>query len=176
MPPEGFLDNGNIRLRFCKTTRDTNGELLEMEAIYRPTSTPPPAHFHPKQEETFTIVSGSLRFVVDGQERIVSSGSRVVIPPRVIHAAGNITSEETRVIWQVRPALRTQQFFELMYELAAGGKTNSRGAPNLLHMALIANHYRDEFVLASPPQVVQTCIFGILAPFARLFGYSAAIR
>jgi quercetin dioxygenase-like cupin family protein len=175
MPPEGFLDNGNIRLRFCKTTRDTNGELLEMEAIYRPASSPPPAHFHPKQEETFSVVSGSLRFVVEGQERIVCSGSRVVIPPRVIHAAGNITSEETRVIWQVQPALRTQQFFELMYGLAASGKTNSRGAPNLLHMALIANHYRDEFVLANPPLAVQTCIFGILAPLARLFGYSATI-
>src|SRR5215470_5495475 len=62
MPPEGFLDNGNIQLRFCKTSRDTNGELLEMEAIYRPTSSPPPAHFHPKQEETFTVVSGSLGF------------------------------------------------------------------------------------------------------------------
>jgi len=87
MPSEGFLDNGNIRLRFSKTSRDTNGELLEMEAIYRPTSSPPPAHFHPKQEETFTVVSGSLRFVVEGQERIVGSGSRVVIPQRVIHAA-----------------------------------------------------------------------------------------
>src|SRR5262245_5312311 len=170
MASDGFLDNGNIRLRFCKTYRDTNGELLEMEAIYRPTSSPPPAHFHPKQEETFTVVSASLRFVVEGQERIVSSGSRVVIPPRQIHAAANITSEETRVIWQIRPALRTQQFFEVMYGLAAAGKTNSRGVPNLLHMALIANHYQDEFVLASPPRIVQTCIFGILAPLARVLG------
>jgi len=175
MPPEGFLDNGNIRLRFCKTSIDTNGELLEMEAIYQPTSSAPPAHFHPKQEETFTVVSGSLRFVVEGDERIVSSGSRVVIPPRLIHAAANITSEETRVIWQVRPALRTQQLFELMYGLAAAGKTNSRGAPNLLHMALIATHYQDEFVLASPPPPIQTCIFGILAPLARMLGYRATI-
>ena len=144
-----------------------------MEAIYRPTSSPPPAHFHPKQEETFTVVSGSLRFVVEGQEQIVSSGSRVVIPQRVIHAAGNTTLEETRVIWQVRPALRTQQFFELVYGLAAAGKTNSRGVPNLLQAALIARHYHDEFVLASPPQLVQTCIFGILAPIARLLGYRA---
>ena len=63
-----------------------------------------------------------------------------------------------------------------LYGLAAEGKTNSRGAPNVLQMALIANHYRDEFVLASPPRSVQTCIFGILAPLARLFGYSATIR
>ena len=67
------------------------------------------------------------------------------------------------------------QFFELTYGSAAAGKTNSRGVPNLLHAALIARHYQDEFVLASPPLLVQTCVFGLLAPLARVLGYSATI-
>lgn len=167
MQSQDYLDNGNIRLRFCRTGRETNGELLEMEAIYRPSSSRPPAHFHPKQEETFSIVSGALRFVVDGREQMVSSGDRIIIPPGAVHAAANPTSEETRVIWQVRPALRTQQFFETLYGLAGSSKTNSQGVPNLLQMALIATEYKQEFVLASPPRVVQACIFGILSPIVR---------
>src|SRR5262245_6298240 len=113
-----YIDNGNIRLRSLKTSRETDRQLLEMEAIYHPTSHRPPAHFHPRQEETFTIISGSLRFVIEGREQTISSGNRVVIPARSVHAASNITSEETHVIWQVRPALRTQQFFETVYGLA----------------------------------------------------------
>jgi mannose-6-phosphate isomerase-like protein (cupin superfamily) len=173
MRRDEYLDNGNIRLRFSKTGRDTQGELLEMEATYHPSSLRPPAHYHPKQEETFRIVAGALQIVVDGRERVVSAGESVVIPPGCIHAANNAVSEETQVIWQVRPALRTQQFFETLYGLAAAGKTNSSGAPNVLQMAVIAKAYRDEFVLASPPRLIQNCIFGILAPIARALGYRA---
>jgi quercetin dioxygenase-like cupin family protein len=173
MQSQKYLDNGNVRLRFCRTGDETNGELLEMEAIYRPSSPLPPAHFHPKQEEIFAVLSGSLRFVVDGREQMVSPGDRIVIPPGAVHAASNPSSEETRVIWQVRPALRTRQFFETLYGLAGSGKTNSQRVPNLLQMALIATEYKQEFVLASPPRVIQACIFGILSPIARALGYRA---
>jgi quercetin dioxygenase-like cupin family protein len=44
-----------------------------------------PAHQHPN-EQVANVLSGSLRFVVDGEELIASAGESVVIPPDVPHA------------------------------------------------------------------------------------------
>ena len=167
------LDNGNIRLTFRRTERDTAGAFLEMEAVYRAGSLRPPAHFHPAQEELFEIVEGSLRFNVGGEERTVKAGERLVIPARTVHQAWNDSAGETRAVWTVRPALRTQRMFETLYGLAMDGKTNAAGTPNLLQTVMVAREYRNEFVVATPPVFVQNCVFGILAPIASLLGYRA---
>src|SRR5207237_8547002 len=88
------IDNGFIKLTFLRTADDTDGALLEMAARYRPHSPEPPAHYHPKQEETFEIVSGALRFVVGGVEHVVHAGERIVIPAGAVHSACNPTDEE----------------------------------------------------------------------------------
>ena len=167
---EHHLDNGQIRLRFLRTAADTGGELLEMEAIYRPVSKAPPAHFHPAQEETFEVLSGALRFVIDGRQIDLGAGEQLVIPAGTIHRAHNAGTEEARVIWQTRPALRSQQFYETLYGLAMDGRTNADGVPGLLQVALIMTGHAGEFVLASPPRIIQKALFGMLAAIARTLG------
>ena len=41
-------------------------ELLVMDAAYPDGAGMPPAHFHPSQTETFTIVEGRMRAIIDG--------------------------------------------------------------------------------------------------------------
>jgi hypothetical protein len=72
---------------------------------------------------------------------------------------------------QTRPALKTETFFETIYSLAQDGKTNSKGAPNLLQYAVIARSYAEEFRLTSPPWPVQRVLFAILAPIGKLLGH-----
>jgi hypothetical protein len=55
--------------------------------------------------------------------------------------------------------------------LAKDGKTNKKGLPNLLSMAVILREYRDEVRLARPPAAVQNTIFGALAVLGRSVGY-----
>jgi hypothetical protein len=78
---------------------------------------------------------------------------------------------EARVIWQVRPAMKTQTFFETLYGLAAEGRTNSEGRPNLLQLAVLLRDYRDEFVLSRPSLPLQKLLFGALAGVGKLLGY-----
>ena len=159
------------RLIFRKTARDTAGELLEVESVYtKPTPSRPPAHFHPRQEERFEVLSGNLIANVDGEERALAKVELLVIPPGTPHA---MWAEEsgTRVNWQTLPALNTEAFFETLWGLAKDGKTNEKGVPNLLRVALIAREYEAEFRLASPPWVVQRVLFGLLAPVGRLRRY-----
>jgi quercetin dioxygenase-like cupin family protein len=134
---ENWLDNGNIRLKFLKTGDD----LLEMEAIYRPGAPPPPAHFHPRQVEYFQVLSGALRFVIAGRERIASAGDRLILPPRTVHAVDNPGVEEARVLWQIRPALKTRQLFETLYRFER--------RPNLLQILWLSWKYRREMVLSA---------------------------
>src|SRR5512144_650436 len=43
-----------------------------------------PSHEH-ANEQVANVLSGSLRFVVGGEERVVAAGESVVIPPNVPH-------------------------------------------------------------------------------------------
>jgi len=36
-------------------------ELLELEAVYDPGGSPPPAHYHPSQDERFEVLAGAVR-------------------------------------------------------------------------------------------------------------------
>ena len=47
-------------IRFLQTAKDTDGTLLEMESTYHAASKEPPPHYHPHQEEDFTVVEGEL--------------------------------------------------------------------------------------------------------------------
>ena len=87
------------------------------------------------------------------------------------HTWWNDSHEDAHVLLQVSPALRTEMFFETFFGLAKDGKTNSKGLPNLLSMAVILREYRDEVRLARPPAVVQNAIFGPLAVLGRRVGY-----
>ena len=161
------------RLVFRKTSVDTNGELLEMEAHYRPHSPMPPEHLHPNQHERFEIVRGEYHARVGGKEHIYRPGDIFEIAPGVPHWMHNVSDEPGQLSWQIRPALRTEDMFRVLFGLARDGKTNAAGAPSLLQLAVILRAYRQEFVATSPPPAVQRIVFGALAPIGRLVGLSA---
>jgi len=98
-------------LRFLKTAADTDGELLEMEATYESRSGKPVEHYHPRQDEHFEILEGTLHARVAGEERELRGGDSIDIEAGVPHAMWNEGPERARTLWQTRPALRTENFF-----------------------------------------------------------------
>ncbi|MBA2712245.1 MAG: cupin domain-containing protein [Rubrobacteraceae bacterium] len=159
------------RIVFKQTSADTGGTLLEVESTYtKPTPSRPPVHYHPAQEETFEVLSGKLSVIIDGERKTLGEDETLVIPRGTRHTMW-AENAGVRVNWQTRPALKTEAFFETIYSLARDGKTNSKGAPNLLQYAVIARSYAGEFRLASPPWPVQQLLFAILAPIGKLLGH-----
>jgi mannose-6-phosphate isomerase-like protein (cupin superfamily) len=110
---------GGINLLLVRTGDQTEGELLEMEATYPGDGSMPPMHLHPSQAEHFEILEGSMRTVIDGEERVYESGESFEVPANTPHQMG--TDQPTRMRWEVRPALRTAEFFERIYGGAPGG-------------------------------------------------------
>lgn len=155
-----ILEAPNMRLELLRT----QGEVLEMVATYGPGSKAPPAHYHPHQEERFDIVSGAFWFEVDGRARVLKAGERLIIPPGGVHRICNASPDEPASMhWETRPALRSAQLFQALYALASKG-------PDILSIAAIAHEFREEMVLARPPRLVQSCVFGLLSPIALLLG------
>lgn len=159
-------------IKFLLTGKDTNGQLLEMEATYHPYSKEPAAHYHPLQVEDFTVLSGQLTVRIDNQVRILNQGDTLHIPENKVHAMWNNSESKTIINWKVQPAMNSDSLLETVFRLASEGKTNSKGVPNIFHSALIITKYSDVFRLAKPTYFIQKIVFWVLIPFAYLFGYT----
>ena len=172
MPAGDVIDNPAARmtLRVARSAADTGGELLELEATYEPGSVEPLEHFHPTQDEHFEILAGTMEARVGGASRTLTAGDELDIPAATVHAMWNGGADTARVLWQTRPALRTEEFLRLVGRLAREGKLTARGARDPLLGATVMNEYRTEFRPTSPPPAVQALAFPALAAVARVLG------
>jgi quercetin dioxygenase-like cupin family protein len=161
------------RMHFRKTSRETNGELVEIELTLQPNGFVAAAHVHPYQSERFEILAGTIEFQV-GKERITAgAGDVVVVEPGRRHKFRNVGDDEARFVAQVRPALQFEQLIETMFGLAADGKTSKKGMPNPLRLAVIAKAHFDDVRLPFPPHWMQRTGLALGAPVGRLLGYRA---
>jgi mannose-6-phosphate isomerase-like protein (cupin superfamily) len=107
-----------FRLELVRTGAETGGELLEMEASYSGNAAMPPAHLHPRQTERFEVLEGAMRAVIGSEERRYERGERFEVPAGTPHQMA--ADGPTRLRWEVRPALRTAEFFERLF--SGGGE------------------------------------------------------
>jgi hypothetical protein len=71
----------------------------------------------------------------------------------------------------VRPALQFESLLETMFALAADGRTNRKGMPNPLRLAVIARAYFDTVRLPFPSAWLQKAGLALGAPLGRSLGY-----
>jgi quercetin dioxygenase-like cupin family protein len=139
-----------LSLRFVQTAADTGGELLEMEATYEPSSSPPVSHFHPRQEEHFEILEGTMKARIgDEPVRELGAGDTLDIEAGTVHAMWNDGPQRARTRWETRPALRTEQFFEQTAQVFRDAQEQER-EPDGNRLAAIVETYSDEFRIGAP--------------------------
>lgn len=163
-------------IEFVTTSRESEGSLLEMITTYQPHSTEPAAHYHPGQHEYFTVIQGELSVRMNGELFELKKGHSIDIPKNTPHSMWNNADVATVVSWKIVPALQTEYFLETTMALVNHGKTNEKGMPGILQVALLAQHYSDVFRLVKPSYVLQRVIFALLTPFALLAGKKAVYR
>ncbi len=159
------------RLTFHKTAADTNGEAVVVEAHVDPNGCVAAAHVHPHQEERFEVLSGTLEFRLGRKTFRAEAGDRVVVPAGTAHRFENVGEDTAQFVCEVRPALQFEQLIETMFTLAADGKTNRKGMPNPLRLAVIARHHFDDVRLPFPPAWLQRMGLALGVPLGRLLGY-----
>jgi mannose-6-phosphate isomerase-like protein (cupin superfamily) len=159
------------RIVVLQSAQETDGELFAFELSVEPRGFVSAEHVHLKQEETFEVIRGTIRFRINGQEADAAVGQRVVVPSGTPHSWWNESSEEVAATVWLRPALNTEVFFETFFGLARDGKTNKRGLPNLFQTAVLVADYQETKVLLPPPLPF---LLKLLTPLARLLGYRSS--
>jgi quercetin dioxygenase-like cupin family protein len=158
-------------LIFRQTSRETGGELVEVETIVRPDGFVAAAHVHPYQTERFEVLDGRLGLRVGDRELIAGPGDVVTVEPGTPHRFWNAGDDDARFVCEIRPALEFESLIETMFTLAADGKTNRRGMPNPFRLAVIARSHFDTVRLPFPPAALQRAALAAGAALGRMLGY-----
>jgi len=158
-------------LVFRTTSADTNGERVVVETFVEPNGAVAAAHVHPAQEELFEVLAGELELRLGKQTLVAKAGDRVLVPAGTPHRFRNVGEETAHFVCEVTPALGFEQLIETMFSLAADDKTNGKGMPNPLRLAVIARRHFDTVRLPFPPAWVQWIGLALGAPLGRLAGF-----
>ncbi|MFT6324418.1 MAG: quercetin dioxygenase-like cupin family protein [Salibacteraceae bacterium] len=161
------------KMTFLETWAETNGTQLKIDCVSPASSEREKAHYHPYQENRFTILKGGLYFTISGKKKLARVGDVISIPKNTPHSFYNHGQTDARYIQEFFPALKTDSLFETFFVLARDGKLNKRGAPNILRMAVILLNFEKEIRLIQPNWKLQKMIFKLISPIAKLFGYKA---
>jgi len=159
------------RIVFRQTSRETNGQAVVIETFVQPNGFVAAAHVHPSQEERFEVLRGSVGFKVGRKKLVAGPGQRITVPAGTPHKFWNAGEEEAHFVCEVRPALQFEALLETMFALAADGKTNRKGMPNPLRLAVIANAHFDDVRLPHVPAFAQKAALVTGAALGRLAGY-----
>ena len=162
-------------LVFHRTAEETGGESVLVEVIVRPRGFVAAGHVHPFQTERFEVLEGRLGLRIGGKEFEAGPGEVAVVPPGTPHRFWNAGEDQARFQCEVSPALQFESLIETMFTLAAQGKTNRKGLPNPLQLAVIARAHFDTVRLPFPPVALQRAGLALGAPVGRLLGYRSAV-
>lgn len=155
-------------------TEDTAGERLEVDLYVRPGGAVVGEHVHPHLEERFTVLRGRVGFRLNGKEATATLGDTLHVPAGMAHDWWNAGDDEAHVRVEIQPVGRFEEMILNFFGLAQDGKTDKKGTPHLLQLAVLAREYDDVLYLTRPPLIGQRFLFGPLALLGRMLGYRAS--
>lgn len=138
------------RIVFRRTAAGTGGEVLELDDVWTRPGYRAPLHQHPVMEERWTVLAGTARFRIGGEERTVQAGETVVAAPGVPHCAWNPTGDPVRLRVELRPALRWERFAEELFALSAEAVAAGHTGPDPAAVRALVARYPDEVQPVSP--------------------------
>jgi hypothetical protein len=75
----------------------------------------------------FEVHQGELTVKLRHDTTVLRSGDSIEVPRGQPHSIWNSSDTVTCATWQVRPALRTEEFFTALHEMREAGATDKRG-------------------------------------------------
>lgn len=127
-----------------------------------------PEHFHPIQEEHWSVVEGEIRFRLDGRWRVlVPADGAVVVERGHRHTLKSTGEREAHLRCHVIPALGLERFLTESAAAAQEGLFMRGGIPRNLRGARWAANFlkqhQQETVMTFPPRFMQRAMIAMLA-------------
>jgi len=159
------------RIVFRETSRENGGRRVVFDTYVEPEGFVAAPHVHPNQEERFQVISGQLEVELGDKKVRLGPGEAVTVPRGTGHHFWNAGEQDVHFRAEIRPALQFERLLATMFGLAQDGKTNRKGLPNPLRLAVIAQAHFDTVQLPFPPVFVQRVGLSLAAPLGRLVGW-----
>jgi quercetin dioxygenase-like cupin family protein len=156
-----------------RSAAETGGQVLDWELRLSPGGRVPSSHAHPEQQETFTVLEGTMRFRVGWRRLIAGPGQRVSVPPGAVHHFANAGQVTARVAVESRPALHMQELLETAAALAQDQYSAGRALPRPLDLALFMTEFEREVAAPYLPRRLVRLVMRGLARTARARGLDA---
>jgi len=150
-----------------RSAADTSGEVLDWELRLAPGGRVPSSHAHPEQQETFTVLEGTMRFRVGWRRIIARPGQRVLVPPGTVHHFANAGPVTAKVTVESRPALRMQELLETAAAMAQDQQAARRALPRPLDLALFMTEFEREVAAPYLPRALVRLVMRALARTGR---------
>ena len=130
----------------------------------------PVAHIHPKTDEVFRVLEGSVTLVVEGVPQVVKAGESIHVPAGQAHAVENQNNAPVRVQVEMSPTGGMNLALAQVH-----GFLNARGEEGglveFLQMLRFAERY--EVYRGDLPVWFQQLGIALAAPLARALGFSS---
>jgi quercetin dioxygenase-like cupin family protein len=116
-PGDGMTVRGPVGgpLTFKVRAGETGGRMTALENVIPP-GEGPPLHRHAREDETWQVLDGELRFRLGDEIHSAPAGTFVFVPRGVPHCFQNVGDGPARILVIFTPA-GMEEFFERMAEL-----------------------------------------------------------
>jgi quercetin dioxygenase-like cupin family protein len=163
--PQTITSQGE-KITFVKTYIKDGIEILEADMEVQPKAGPP-MHTHHRQDESFTILSGTMAYVIAGQDVLYAyAGETVTINAGIPHKFWNAGNDLLKCKGYVTPPDNFVYFLTELYKSINANK----GKPGMYDGAFLLNRYKSEFAMLEIPAFVQKIIFPMVLFFGKLAG------
>jgi quercetin dioxygenase-like cupin family protein len=168
--PGDTLENPRIgtRLVWRETASSTGGQRVSAELWMASDDAERPPHFHPRMNESLTVLDGRAKVKIGTVEHSLGPGDKLEFPAGTPHAFGRGSNEELHVLLEGWPALQWDEFTTKAWTIDEQGQ----GRRDPLRLALLLETYPDHMYMAAAPMRVQKTVLKVLAAIARRTGRS----
>lgn len=158
---------------FEQTVLSVKDGWLHTRLDVAPYAAGPPEHFHEAFAETFTVKSGTMSILVNGEKRTLRAGESLTVPPMTRHKPFNETGE-TVVIESEDEKTLPVEFGYILTQLYGfmDRYPNGPNAPQMMMQLSVYGDLADSYLAEGPPLPVQKAMRVAMAPTARLVGFS----
>lgn len=157
---------------FEQTVLTVNDGYLHTSLEAKPHAVGPPEHFHENFGETFTVKSGTLSVLINGEKRTLKAGETITVPPMTRHKPFNETGESV-IVESDDPRTLPVEFGFILTQLYGfmDQFPNGPSTPQMLMQFSVYGDDADSWIADGPPLGVQKAMRVLMAPTARLLGY-----
>ncbi len=107
------INRNYFGLNFIATGAETNGKYFLSKTVIPAGDSGPPLHSHSKEDESFFLTSGKLKFAINGKEIELKPGEFLNIEKGEKHTWKNDSNEDAELIITFAPAGIENMFVEL---------------------------------------------------------------